>query len=78
MACLHRLLVGIAERFLLSRQARKQCTALLQLDLEHETATMILADIMFCSNEFDEARPPPRPPHPLLYPHRSSVVYISV
>lgn len=36
-------------------EARKQCTALLKFDIEAETATMMLADIMFRSNEFDEA-----------------------
>ena len=31
--------------------------ALLLHDLEHETATMMLADIMFRSNDFDEVSP---------------------
>jgi len=35
--------------------AKKQCSALLKFDLEVEAATMMLADIMFRSNEFDEA-----------------------
>lgn len=35
--------------------ARHMCTRLLKFDLQVETATMLLADIMFRSNEFDEA-----------------------
>jgi len=35
--------------------ARQQCTALLQMELAPEAATLMLADIMLRSNEFDEA-----------------------
>jgi tetratricopeptide repeat protein 21B len=35
--------------------ARQMCTQLLKYDLLVETATMLLADIMFRKNEFDEA-----------------------
>jgi len=35
--------------------ARHMCTQLVKFDLKVETATMMLADIMFRSNEFDEA-----------------------
>jgi hypothetical protein len=35
--------------------ARQQCTALLQMELASEAATLMLADIMLRSNEFDEA-----------------------
>mmetsp|Transcript_5618 Transcript_5618/g.19788 ORF Transcript_5618/g.19788 Transcript_5618/m.19788 type:complete len:1322 (-) Transcript_5618:141-4106(-) len=36
-------------------EAKKQCSALLKFDLEVEAATMMLADIMFRSNDFDDA-----------------------
>uniref|UniRef100_A0A7S0YZT4 Tetratricopeptide repeat protein 21B n=1 Tax=Hemiselmis tepida TaxID=464990 RepID=A0A7S0YZT4_9CRYP len=35
--------------------ARRMCTQMFKHDLQVETATMLLADIMFRSNEFDEA-----------------------
>ena len=51
-------MLGLAKLYLKQGELQKcqhQCGLLMRIDENHEEAAMMLADIMFRSNEFDEA-----------------------